>query len=433
MMKICSPLATALICVVSTLFVVNTVLAIPAFTRKYETSCVTCHMSYPRLTPYGEVFRINGFRMPEVEEESTKEEPIALGAEAYKRVWPNAVWPGTIPGTSPVSLRIRSGFTYSKIGNLEFAEFTPPALQLMTGGTFSDNISFFVGAHLFEDGEAGSLDRVYLKFDDMFSNILPQHALYLRVGQFIPDISSFITNHRSLTQTAYAFNTYAPANGSSFGAGHTHGAASFGLESFQLGAEASGLFSSRLRYVLGLVNGNGVHEDNNSAKDFYGKVSFKTGGMAFDGSSEGDIYGGTAENWAEKSLTVSGFGYLGTGVSSSQDVNIRRFGVDINLFMRDLNVLGGFITGSDEEYHDADLHEAKYSLIFVEGSYMIYPWMTGLIRYEQANPDEGDAVKRIIPHLTALYTANIKFFIETRIDPDDSEFTNLSIGMDFAY
>ncbi len=432
-MKIRSRLSSALVCVALMLFTLNTVQAIPAFTRKYETSCVTCHMSFPRLTPFGEFFRINGFRMLEMEEESIKEDAVSLGSEAYKQVWPDAIWPGSIPGTTPVSLRIRSGFTYSKVDEVEFAEFTQPALQIMTGGTFSDNISFFVGAHLFEHGEAGSLDRVYLKLDDMFSNILPKRALFLRIGQFIPDISSIITNHRSLTQTAYAFNTYAPSSGSTFGAGHIHGAAAFGLESFQLGAEASGLFTSRSRYVLGVVNGNGVDEDNNSAKDFYGKLSYKVGGMAFDGSTEGDIYGGSAKNWAEKSLTLSGFSYLGTSVSSNKDVDIRRYGVDVKLFMRDLNIHSGFITGSDEEYEGTNLHKAKYSLFCFESSYMIFPWMTGLLRYERAELEGNYTMQRFIPHLTALYTANIKFLIETRINPDDPEFNYLSIGMDFAY
>ena len=27
--------------------------AIPAFARKYGTSCLTCHSVYPRLTPFG--------------------------------------------------------------------------------------------------------------------------------------------------------------------------------------------------------------------------------------------------------------------------------------------------------------------------------------------------------------------------------------------
>ena len=38
--------------------------AIPAFARKYRTTCATCHAPFPRLTPFGETFAGNGFVMP---------------------------------------------------------------------------------------------------------------------------------------------------------------------------------------------------------------------------------------------------------------------------------------------------------------------------------------------------------------------------------
>ena len=38
--------------------------AIPAFARKYKTGCVTCHTIFPKLTPFGEQFRRNGYRFP---------------------------------------------------------------------------------------------------------------------------------------------------------------------------------------------------------------------------------------------------------------------------------------------------------------------------------------------------------------------------------
>ncbi len=80
--------------------------AIPAFARKYKTSCVTCHIAYPKLTPFGEAFRRNGFQFPEgADDEYIKEEPVSLGAEAYKEVFPDAVWPGQMPGTVPLAVR----------------------------------------------------------------------------------------------------------------------------------------------------------------------------------------------------------------------------------------------------------------------------------------------------------------------------------------
>ena len=31
--------------------------AVPAFSRKYETACQTCHVGFPKLNPFGEAFR----------------------------------------------------------------------------------------------------------------------------------------------------------------------------------------------------------------------------------------------------------------------------------------------------------------------------------------------------------------------------------------
>ncbi len=38
--------------------------AIPAFARKYQTSCQTCHIVFPKLNAFGEAFRLRGYHMP---------------------------------------------------------------------------------------------------------------------------------------------------------------------------------------------------------------------------------------------------------------------------------------------------------------------------------------------------------------------------------
>ena len=35
--------------------------AIPAFSRKYQTSCTTCHNNYPELNDFGVAFKKRGF------------------------------------------------------------------------------------------------------------------------------------------------------------------------------------------------------------------------------------------------------------------------------------------------------------------------------------------------------------------------------------
>jgi hypothetical protein len=45
------------------IFLATDALAIPAFARKYDMSCTTCHAPFPKLKPFGEEFAGNGFQL----------------------------------------------------------------------------------------------------------------------------------------------------------------------------------------------------------------------------------------------------------------------------------------------------------------------------------------------------------------------------------
>src|SRR5512141_2384029 len=97
----------ALSCLVST-----RVSAVPAFSRKYQTSCQTCHTIFPKLNPFGQAFRLNGYRLPGETEEQVKQKPVSLGAEAYENLWPKMVYPSTLPGNVPVALNVKFADLY---------------------------------------------------------------------------------------------------------------------------------------------------------------------------------------------------------------------------------------------------------------------------------------------------------------------------------
>src|SRR5450759_4278695 len=87
--------------------------SVPAFARKYKTSCATCHNGFAKLTPFGEAFRRSGYQFPGgTDPEYVKEEAVPLGAEGYKKVFPDAIWPGSLPGTSPISLFLNGEMAY---------------------------------------------------------------------------------------------------------------------------------------------------------------------------------------------------------------------------------------------------------------------------------------------------------------------------------
>src|SRR5579863_10102177 len=87
--------------------------AIPAFARKYQTSCATCHSNYPELNDFGEAFKKNGFKFPTDDDSFVKEPPVLLGAKAQREAFPNAIYPGEIPGSIPISFRYSGNFNYN--------------------------------------------------------------------------------------------------------------------------------------------------------------------------------------------------------------------------------------------------------------------------------------------------------------------------------
>src|SRR5271157_5502787 len=82
---------------------------IPAFSRKYQTSCSTCHNNFPELNDFGLAFKKNGFKFPKDDQNFVKEPPVLLGAKALREVFPEAIYPGEIPGNIPIAFRY-SGF-----------------------------------------------------------------------------------------------------------------------------------------------------------------------------------------------------------------------------------------------------------------------------------------------------------------------------------
>src|SRR3990167_1801432 len=119
--------------------------AIPPFARKYKTSCLTCHVMPPKLNAFGEAFRLNGYQIPDGDEPHIKDEPLVTAAPAWKQAWPEANWPGWIPGSPPIALRLQIDTQSTKEENQKFStnfEF-PHEVELLWGGTFGEDLGFF--------------------------------------------------------------------------------------------------------------------------------------------------------------------------------------------------------------------------------------------------------------------------------------------------
>ena len=134
--------------------------AIPAFSRQYQTSCSTCHLDFPKLNDFGKAFKDAGFKFPKDDENLLKVPHVLLGAPAQKEVWPNSIWPGSIPGLPPIGLRMntffqvtsgsRDNFNALALSNNTVPQFIPATdfetgfFSIFTAGNFGSDIAFWV-------------------------------------------------------------------------------------------------------------------------------------------------------------------------------------------------------------------------------------------------------------------------------------------------
>src|ERR1700686_4368292 len=184
-----------LLAVLVSLLIVPSASAIPAFARKYETSCQTCHTGFPKLNPFGEAFRLNGYRMPKETEEQIKIKPVSLGAEAYKKMWPNAIYPSDLPGQVPLAINVKMASVYASSVDDSGRHLTkndfqfPQEANLFSGGTLGEHMSFLGEVTWAENPDGSSsteLERVHLQIG---SFIGPEHLINLKVGKFAADFA----------------------------------------------------------------------------------------------------------------------------------------------------------------------------------------------------------------------------------------------------
>jgi len=408
-------------------------LAIPAFARKYHTSCQTCHIAFPALTPFGEAFRLNGYRFPEAGDEGvTKEEPVAMGSEGYKKLWPRSVWPGTLPGHVPLSIVIESEVANDRASKT--TEFTGLAGEaaLLAGGTYGEHISFYSEVEFArEDGEVSTeMERINVQFRPFNGT-----EFQFKIGSFEPGIF-LLSNHRRLTDHKY-FVTGMPTGDNQWAA-----------EPYQQGVEFFGVATHRLLYNVGYVEGSG-NEVNNS-KDVYGRVAYKFGGMRLDGTTaEGaQDLSSNPKPWSESSVTVSAFVYKGspllsetssvlvndpnTNIVSQVDTTVEQddrftvYGGDVAWNIKDVIIRAGATEKSDRRPFLADpgITDVKTKNRFGEVDWVALPWLIPAARYESFEV-EGEKTERISLTIQYLIRANVRGFtaFDTLKEPGSDGFT----------
>ena len=171
----------------------GTARAIPAFARKYDLPCSTCHVpSAPKLNDFGNLFRDHGYQLG-----NDQDLPIYEGLT--KGYWPVSL--RTTVGYQAASLRSAGDGTPGGPGKtLDSGTVGFTGLDILSFGTLARNITFGVvftpnlGSAGFGTGSDSDLEAAFLQLDDLF------HAEYLlnfKVGK--SDIDPPFSEHRSPT------------------------------------------------------------------------------------------------------------------------------------------------------------------------------------------------------------------------------------------
>ncbi|HET9599391.1 MAG TPA: hypothetical protein VFP65_27705 [Anaeromyxobacteraceae bacterium] len=391
--------------------------AIPSFARKYGTSCLTCHTAFPRLNPFGEAFRRNGYRFPGVDSDFIKQETVPLGNDASKKQFPNAVWPAWVPSIPGLAFGangtvISHPDKNSEAGQADKAQFTLDNLieeaHIWGGWSIDDSITMWFEATFTPD--SANLERAQILFNDLLG---PKHAVNLVVGRGVPTLSAF-SPHSSYVNDDQFVTIVVP---SIYGSGD----AGWQLaDNFNM-VELNSVLAGRLELGVGLNAGSHV-ESIRATENVYGHAAYKFGGMRLDG--EGSTGSTDVQRpWAETALTVHGFAshanstFTDAASAVQQDVsNAYGVGARLQVDSLELNVEGYLdkhdhataVAGPDGRAGSVDVKVG-----WAELSYILYPWLVPAVRVEYVRLEPGNggvatSWTHIRPGVAFLVRPNVK-------------------------
>lgn len=421
--------------------------AIPAFSRKYQTSCTTCHNNYPELNDFGEAFKKNGFKFPKDDEVFVKEPPVMLGSKAQKEAFPGAVYPGEIPGFLPIAFRYEGNFTLRRaqpagvIAQNGFTPrtdlFAPNTFTIISAGSFGQNFSFWIDDDI-SVGAAnsnGGMGDGWLKYNDIGRGIgLPKNSLNVRFGQFELDLP--FTQAKTIYLSPFDIYSETAVAG---GLGTTNNPVIFG--SPQRGIEFGGTpKNGNFNWSVAVTNGSNVGTATRSSKDVYVRVSQKFN-LERDPESRNAIQAaGPTGPRDHTSIRLGFFYYYGKnqqnqdgklfpGVTTTVEEPFYRVGGDLRFKYRKLELFGLGMYGHDDNHLFTPASETgpatigpapaiKFAGGFAGANYWLYPWLIGTFHYDAVN-SHADFVNetpasqyhtrnRFSPGFQVLLRANVK-------------------------
>lgn len=298
---------------------------IPAFARKYGLPCSACHEAWPKLNVFGQTFKDNGYQ---------------LGNDRDSPIWQNpSYWPVAFRNTpnwhresvnrvavdGPIGLQEQKVNTHG---------FDLSGMDILSGGTLYNNISFLLVPSMENTGEFG-LESAWVRFD----NLLKSPWLNFKFGKF--ELDNIISEKRIMNLSneggAYQLYHFIPAGDSN----------SFGqMGDNQLGMEWMGHSKNdRSRISASLLSSNDGSVNLPNANSYAG---FFTASQAFDTGRLGvDRFGAYAMFGQAPTYTLN---QLGNPFLAVGNKNFSREGFFGLFYLKKLDFSLFFQHGSDNPY-----------------------------------------------------------------------------------
>jgi len=371
----------ASLCMLPALFWSQNSSAVPSFSRKYQTSCYTCHSGFPNRNAFGEAFKNNGYRWPGGEEEDhSKQEQTKMGGEGWKKIFPESPWPTDIPGFAPFSLYVTGPLvnyadqvktSTGKVTTQQtFYQGGPIDARILFGGTIGENIGV-VGAF---EGFAANSVRTNLR----------------ATWSFAPGVNiGFGNGFSAWTGAASPISVYTsifPTSGTSTELNYVTGKEG----GFNLIAGVASATTSTA--TIPNIDSNKIDDTR------YVRAKYKLFGAGLL-SGAGGVYGNDYIGLDNSLAIGAGFVSAGNGVLSSN------YKGETFVYGADIAGNYGNLTAGVAYTKDSDLKLNNYA---VDAGYYVYPWLLTRVRYANlgvAGVDQNNPT--VTPSVTALLRANV--------------------------
>jgi len=387
--------------------------AIPAFARRYQTACTTCHVLPPQLNSFGLAFRANGYRLP-AGERSRQEKDVQLGAPEWEGLFPRAILPGTLPETPPLAGFLRTSLEIDR--GKPRTEATQTLAVLLSAGNLGNRVSWFAAGGFGDSGAA--IERLWASVDHLAGTWLNVRAGYLE-----PALVPFSRYTHNLAYEGYLpFESIGPA-------GLALSASRSALEVFGAGSDPGPMRG--LQYAVGLA---GRKAEGGLAADGYVRASYKFGGVAAAGDRSGEP-GRLVPAVApldERSLRIGAFAYRATLGGPDARPRAWRSGVDGDLLLGRIEAFGSAWLGGDSASSSAP--EASSWSYLAGGSVRPWPWLMFLGRFETAfRSGSGAAERRLVATVRGALQQNVALSIDFIVEMPHADGTETAGTLFLAF